>query len=58
VHAGDAGGAADPVDDAADDVPVQRAAVVRDQALAVADVLQVAAVQAASSCTSSGCSGT
>ena len=41
VHAGDAGGAADVGDDTADDVPVQRAAVVGDQALAAADVLQV-----------------
>jgi hypothetical protein len=41
VHAGDAGGTADAGDDAADDVPVQRAAVVGDQPLVPADVLQV-----------------
>jgi hypothetical protein len=38
VHAGDACGAADAGDDTADEVPVQRAAVVGDQALAVAEV--------------------
>src|SRR6185312_5166463 len=41
VHAGDAGSAADAGDDAADEVPVQRAAVVGDQALVPADVLEV-----------------
>src|SRR6185437_17119379 len=41
VHSRDAGGASDAGDDAADDVPVQRAAVVGDQALVPADVLEV-----------------
>src|SRR5258707_909154 len=41
VHAGGPGGAADAGDDAADEVPVQRAAVVGDQALVAADVLEV-----------------
>jgi hypothetical protein len=41
VHAGDPGGAADPGDDAADEVPVQRAPVVGDQPLVPADVLEV-----------------
>jgi hypothetical protein len=41
VRAGDACRAADAEDDAADEVPVQRAAVVGDQALAAADVLEV-----------------
>jgi hypothetical protein len=38
VHAGHAGGTADSGDDAADDIPVQRSAVVGDQPLAPADV--------------------
>jgi hypothetical protein len=41
VHARDPGGAAGAGDDAADEVPVQRAAVVGDQAVTVADVLEV-----------------
>ena len=41
VHAGNPGGPADAGDDAADEVAVQGAAVVGDQALVVADVLQV-----------------
>jgi hypothetical protein len=41
VHSGDACRSADPGDDAADEVAVERAAVVGDQALAVADVLEV-----------------
>jgi len=41
VYPGDPGGAAGPVHDARDDVPVQRAAVVGDQPLAAADVLEV-----------------
>jgi hypothetical protein len=41
VHAGDAGGTADAVNDAADDIPVQRAAVVGDQPVVTADVLKI-----------------
>ena len=41
VHAGNPGGAGDAGNDAADDIPVQRAAVVGDQPLAAADVLEV-----------------
>jgi hypothetical protein len=41
VHAGDAGGAADAGDDAADDVAVQRVPVISDQALVVADAIEV-----------------
>ena len=41
VHAGDPGAPSDPPDDPADLVPVQRAAVVGDQPLAAADVLEV-----------------
>jgi hypothetical protein len=41
VHAGDAGGPGDAGDDAADEVAVQRAAVVGDQPLVPADVLEV-----------------
>jgi hypothetical protein len=40
-HPGDPGGAADPVHDPRDDVPVQRAAVVGDQPLVAADVVKV-----------------
>jgi hypothetical protein len=38
---GDPGGAADPVHDAGDDVPVQRAAVVGGQPFVAADVVEV-----------------
>jgi len=41
MHAGNPGRVSDPAHDAADDVPVQRAAVVGDQPLAAADVLEV-----------------
>jgi hypothetical protein len=41
VHAGNPGGPAHAGDDAADEVAVQRAAVISDQPLAAADVLQV-----------------
>ena len=58
VDAGHAGGAADPGDDSADHLPVQRAAVVGDQPLVAADVLEAGAVQSARRATSSGCSGT
>ena len=40
VHVRDPGSAGDAADDPADDVPVQRAAVVGDQPLVPADVLQ------------------
>jgi hypothetical protein len=42
VHAGDAGGPGDAGNDAADDVAVERAAVVGDQPAVPADVLNVA----------------
>jgi hypothetical protein len=41
VHAGDAGGTADAVDDAAGQVPVQGSAAVSDEPLAAAYVLEV-----------------
>ena len=41
VHAGHAGGLSDAADDAADDVPVQRAPLVGDQPLVPADVVEI-----------------